>query len=288
MIKSLNPLPFSDHSFQPKRLNRFQSFPRSSRNLRKTRNHKIHFQPVQRELVNPCNDWFIKDIFGKATIANSLGTVLPATAQGNRFMFTGREFLKEVGLYDYRNRVYSQELGRFLQTDPIRFLGEDINLYRYAGNSVTLFIDPSGLKICVKKKDKKKWDDAKKKLKRNKKYRDIINRLENSSESYDLNFNNNHNDSFNPNKNEINWDPNSSLNYNGKDQSPENGLGHELDHADRWDRDPQGYKNDTKNDPNNPYNNKEEQRVIEGSEKSYSKQFNEPVRTDHTNGTVHH
>lgn len=34
-------------------------------------------------------------------------------------MFTGREFLKEVGLYDYRNRVYSQELGRFLQTDPI-------------------------------------------------------------------------------------------------------------------------------------------------------------------------
>ena len=39
----------------------------------------------------------------------------------NRFLFTGREYLKEVNLYDYRNRIYSPELGRFLQTDPIGF-----------------------------------------------------------------------------------------------------------------------------------------------------------------------
>jgi len=60
-------------------------------------------------------------------------------------MFTGREFLKEVGLYDYRNRVYSQELGRFLQTDPIRFDAGDVNIYRYVGNRANWHNDPSGL-----------------------------------------------------------------------------------------------------------------------------------------------
>jgi RHS repeat-associated protein len=48
-----------------------------------------------------------------------------------RFLSTGREFLKEANLDDYRNRVYSAELGRFLQTDPIRFDAGDGNLYRY-------------------------------------------------------------------------------------------------------------------------------------------------------------
>jgi RHS repeat-associated protein len=63
----------------------------------------------------------------------------------NRFLYTGREFLKEANLYDYRNRVYSVELGRFLQTDPIRFEAGDGNLYRYVGNGVADAIDPSGL-----------------------------------------------------------------------------------------------------------------------------------------------
>jgi YD repeat-containing protein len=37
----------------------------------------------------------------------------------NRFMFTGREFDKDTGLYYYRARYYNPEIGRFLQTDPI-------------------------------------------------------------------------------------------------------------------------------------------------------------------------
>jgi len=60
-------------------------------------------------------------------------------------MFTGREWIAEVGLYDYRNRVYSVELGRFLQTDPIRFDAGDVNIYRYVGNGVTRLKDPYGL-----------------------------------------------------------------------------------------------------------------------------------------------
>jgi RHS repeat-associated protein len=73
-----------------------------------------------------------------------------ADPYANRFLFTGREFLKEANLYDYRNRVYSAELGRFLQTDPIRFEAGDVNLYRYVGNKFGVFVDPFGLeeKCC--------------------------------------------------------------------------------------------------------------------------------------------
>jgi RHS repeat-associated protein len=85
------------------------------------------------------------DIFGKVTIANGSGTVIPATLQGNRFLFTGREWLSEVGLYDYRNRVYSCELGRFLQVDPIGFDAGDVNIYRYVGNRTINEVDPEGL-----------------------------------------------------------------------------------------------------------------------------------------------
>jgi uncharacterized protein RhaS with RHS repeats len=53
--------------------------------------------------------------------------------------------LKEANLYDYRNRVYSAELGRFLQSDPIRFDAGDGNLYRYVGNNPINLIDPDGL-----------------------------------------------------------------------------------------------------------------------------------------------
>jgi RHS repeat-associated protein len=39
----------------------------------------------------------------------------------NRFMFQGREWLGELGIYDYRHRMYDPKLGRFLQTDPTGF-----------------------------------------------------------------------------------------------------------------------------------------------------------------------
>jgi RHS repeat-associated protein len=68
-----------------------------------------------------------------------------ADPYANRFLYTGREFLKEANLYDYRNRVYSAELGRFLQTDPIRFEAGDGNLYRYVANNPVANIDPNGL-----------------------------------------------------------------------------------------------------------------------------------------------
>jgi RHS repeat-associated protein len=88
------------------------------------------------------------DVYGEASFFDSTSSPQPTSLQGNRFLFTGREWLGDVGLYDYRNRMYSQNLGRFLQTDPIRIGGKDVNLYRYVQNSVANQTDPLGLYIC--------------------------------------------------------------------------------------------------------------------------------------------
>ncbi len=86
------------------------------------------------------------DIFGAPTILAPDSSILTSSAYSNRFMFTGREFIQEIGLYDYRNRMYSPEWGRFLQTDPLRFGGDDVNLYRYVSNNPVNEVDPWGLK----------------------------------------------------------------------------------------------------------------------------------------------
>jgi RHS repeat-associated protein len=85
------------------------------------------------------------DVFGQVSNPPSVDDMFSADPYANRFLYTGREFLKEANLYDYRNRVYSAELGRFLQTDPIRFDAGDRNLYRYVANGSVNFKDPLGL-----------------------------------------------------------------------------------------------------------------------------------------------
>lgn len=78
---------------------------------------------------------------------SSFGVLLSQTnpAAGDRFLFTGREFDFETGLYYYRARYYDPRLGRFIGQDPISFAGLDANLYRYANNSPTNHTDPLGL-----------------------------------------------------------------------------------------------------------------------------------------------
>jgi len=71
----------------------------------------------------------------------------PGSIHGNRFLFTGREWLSDLKLYDYRNRMYQPELGRFLQPDPKEFGAGDYNLYRYCHNDPINNFDPLGLLI---------------------------------------------------------------------------------------------------------------------------------------------
>jgi len=62
----------------------------------------------------------------------------------NPYMFAGRRFDIEIGLYYNRARYYSPFTGRFLQTDPIGY-GAGMNLYAYCKNNACNLKDPMGL-----------------------------------------------------------------------------------------------------------------------------------------------
>ena len=60
------------------------------------------------------------------------------------FRYTGAQIDAETnGLYDFRARIYSPVLGRFLQVDPIGAAG-GINLYAYVGNDPVNLVGPLG------------------------------------------------------------------------------------------------------------------------------------------------
>ncbi|MFA5144011.1 MAG: RHS repeat-associated core domain-containing protein [Candidatus Omnitrophota bacterium] len=76
------------------------------------------------------------DVFGKPSTTSAIG---------NRYMFTGREYDAETGLYHYRERSYSPQIGRFLQRDPLQI--DDENTYSYCSNDPINYIDPHGLQM---------------------------------------------------------------------------------------------------------------------------------------------
>ncbi|MBI3021009.1 MAG: RHS repeat-associated core domain-containing protein, partial [Candidatus Omnitrophica bacterium] len=96
---------------------------------------------------------YVYDSFGTPTILGpgpdgvmdtADDTPIACSAYGNPYLFTGREYDCESGLYYYRSRYYDPRTGRFLQEDPVGFLG-GVNFYTYASNNPIIFSDPLGL-----------------------------------------------------------------------------------------------------------------------------------------------
>jgi RHS repeat-associated protein len=72
-------------------------------------------------------------------------TAVTGTDIAQPFRYTAREWDGATGLYFYRARYYSPEIGRFISEDPIGLAG-GINFYAYVGNDPVNYTDPSGLR----------------------------------------------------------------------------------------------------------------------------------------------
>jgi len=126
--------------------------------------------------------------------------------------------------------------------------------------------------------------DARRYLCRDSVERSIFAKLEHAPHHIHLRLNARHDDSYDPNRQTIHWDPYSALRTtSGGRQSPALGLGHEADHAtvasmireaDIVRRIP-------------TYDNFEERRVILGSERHTARTLHEAIRHDHRGSSYH-
>jgi RHS repeat-associated protein len=104
--------------------------------------------------------WYLADHLGSIRVVmNSLDTttdVISFDAFGNissdsnstfgdRYKWTGREFDALTGLQYNRARVYQATVGRWTTEDPLGFGADDVDLYRYVGNTPDGSSDPYGL-----------------------------------------------------------------------------------------------------------------------------------------------
>lgn len=77
----------------------------------------------------------------------------PAGTGSEERGYTGHEHLVEVGLTHMNGRIYFDEVGRFLQADPIvqaPYNGQSYNRYAYVFNNPLSFTDPSGFSAWTK------------------------------------------------------------------------------------------------------------------------------------------
>ena len=86
--------------------------------------------------------------FGQVTFRDGSGSTLSGSAKDWVFLHQSGERIAG-GDYEFRNRVYSPSLGRWLSNDPLGFEAGDQNWYRAIGNNPGNGVDPSGLDFGI-------------------------------------------------------------------------------------------------------------------------------------------
>ena len=116
-------------------------------------------EPLARLAAAGAVGWYLADLQGSvrqisdnsATILgartySAFGAITLASCTGlDRYAYTAREWDATLGLQFSRARLYDPATGRWLSEDPLGLAAGDVNLFRYVGNAVTTFTDPSGL-----------------------------------------------------------------------------------------------------------------------------------------------
>jgi RHS repeat-associated protein len=272
------------------------------------------------DLNGAMREKYTYDAFGRPVVSDADGGNARSWSwYGNRFMFTGREWIPELGLYDYRNRFYHPLLGRFLQADSKGFDAGDMNLFRYCGDDPEDRTDPMGLAsvpsqraydqplfppeqiaewsrlknigmtagIIIPAPDiAKEWKQTKPELMKDPVMAKIINRLERPDVIVHLyRTNDPASVATFDHGNRIFWNPYTAIKSKADGTwraSPAVALGHELDHTYLKITNPIEYFNNS-HTSDSQYRRAEERRVItKGAEASMMKTFyNQKPRTDY-------
>lgn len=88
---------------------------------------------------------FVNSSYGVVTVYDASWNQQTGSSFAWSYLFKGGRFDAASGLYDFRNRVYSPTLARWLQQDPLRFQARDENFYRFVANDPEMLVDPMGL-----------------------------------------------------------------------------------------------------------------------------------------------
>ena len=205
------------------------------------------------------------------------------------YLFNAKEFDEETGMYYYGARYYEPRLSLWMSVDPLQEKYPNISTYCYAANNPIKFIDSDGRKLLfasgTTEAFKQKFRAAIMYLHEHN-ADGIIAQIDKSSTIIYITERVGEASAFSKTKKTIYWDPNMGvLTSSDKKMSPAAVLNHEADHTLQYLKNPDKFAQDSKT-LDSDYNDKEEMRVITGSEQKTAFALGEisageVTRTDH-------